>query len=631
MLSQGWLVLPDRADSRSWVLAMSAVLGSPEVVPYASGRPWLAGRWAPGELTVARAGSVRVAVIGSRPVTATRLTELIARVRRVADLDTLVRGLSGSAHVVAEVDGVLRVQGSGPAGLRRVLHTRVGDAVVAGDRADVLAAVTGADIDERVLAARVACGALVPPPLNDLPFWHGIRAVAPDHYLRIDHRTGTAEAVRWWCPPVPEQSMAEGAGAVREALRTAVAARVSGAGNVSADLSGGMDSTSLCFLTAEIQPEALQVTFRWAESDASNDDGVYAVHAATALPTTIEHLVLPAVGPPWDFDNPSDLADTETPFPFARVQARFRHTAEFLTGRGARVHLAGQGGDELFDEFPHYLHDLLRRRPWTALKHIRGFGALLHWPLPAVLAALHDPQDLPGWWRAQADQLTAPPPARYTPDLGWGHPLRAQTWSTPTAIDATRDLLYELAEQASPLAPQRGQHTTLAVLRMAGSGYRQMLRLFTTGGIQLDMPFLDTSVIEAALAVRAHERRTPWRYKPLLAEAMRGILPDTIAGRATKGHFSEDLRLGLKRNLPAILDLFTDSALAAHGLIDPDALRSRLLAPQVDHATTFALEHLLGAETWLRNTHTPPTPVPIPVARTETADKGNADEPAPAP
>ncbi|WP_158896177.1 asparagine synthase-related protein [Amycolatopsis anabasis] len=629
MLTQGWLVLPDVARARSWVSAVAAVVAAPEVVPYASGRPWLVGRWAPGELTVARAGSVRVAVIGHCPVTATRLTELITRVRRVDDLDTLARDLPGCAHLVAEVEGVLRVQGSGPAGLRRVVHTRVGDTVVASDRADVLAAVTGAALDERVLAARVVCGALVPPPLNDLPLWRGVHAVAPDHYLRIDHHTGTGMVVRWWRPPAPERSLAEGAGAVREALRTAVAARVPSAQGVSADLSGGMDSTSLCFLTADTAPGALRGTFRWAETDASNDDGVFAARAATDLPSGIEHLVLPAGGPPWDFDNPGDLADTEAPYPCARTLARFRHCTRVLAGWGARVHLAGQGGDELFDEVPRYLHDLLRRRPWTAFQHIRGYQALGRWPLAAVVAALRDPQDLSGWWREQAAQLTGPPPARYAPDLGWGHPLRAHPWATPAALDATQDLLRGLAEQVSPLAPERGQHATLAVLCSAGSGYRQLLRLFTTGGLRLELPFLDTGVIDAALAVRAHERRTPWRYKPLLTEAMRGIVPESIAGRASKGDFSEDAHLGLQRNLPQILDLFADSALAAHGLINPDTLRSRLLAPQIDNRITIALEHLLGAETWLRATHTPPATVPTP--RSAHVEKGSADEPAPAP
>ncbi len=89
---------------------------------------------------------------------------------------------------------------------------------------------------------------------------------------------------------------------------------------------------------------------------------------------------------------------------------------------------------------------------------------------------------------------------------------------------------------------------------------------------------------------------------------MRSILPDTIAARTTKGEFGEDVRVGLRRHLPHILEIFADSALATHGLINPDLLRRELLKPQVDNAAIFALEDLLGCETWLRATQTPPSP-----------------------
>jgi asparagine synthase (glutamine-hydrolysing) len=83
---------------------------------------------------------------------------------------------------------------------------------------------------------------------------------------------------------------------------------------------------------------------------------------------------------------------------------------------------------------------------------------------------------------------------------------------------------------------------------------------------------------------------------------MRGILPHVIATRTTKGEFGEDVRIGLRRHLGEILAFFADSALAAHGLINPDLLRRALLRPQVDNVAVFALEDLLGCETWLRAT-----------------------------
>ncbi|GAA1963545.1 asparagine synthase-related protein [Amycolatopsis minnesotensis] len=604
-LIERWLVLPDLPQAQS--LAEAAAPGAPGVVPYPSGRPWLLGQWAAGDLTMAAVGPVRVVVIGNCPVTTARLRELVAGVRRTSDLDAVVRALPGSHHVVAAVGDELRVQGS-LTGVRRVFHAVLDGVTLAGDRADVLAGVVGGGLDEQALAMRVVCGGQLPPPLGEHPTWHGVRALDPDHYLRVDARSGAGRTVRWWAPPVPETPLAAGAEAVGHALRTAVAGRGPGedgetARRVSADLSGGMDSTSLCFLAARAGiPRFL--TIRWGEAEAANDDTAFAACAVTAL-AEAEHVVLPQQDLPPVFADPGHTGDVEAPYLFTRTHARVRHTARELARRGVGVHLAGHGGDELFHGPFHYVRDLLRHRPGTGLAHLRGHRALHNWPFAATVAALADFRDLRRWWRDQATHLTGPPPARYTPNLGWGHPLRAPDWATPAALEAAREMLHATADRVHPLAAERGQHSTLSALRTMGSTYRQLARLFAGAGVRLEMPYLDDRVVEAALSVRLHDRRTPWRYKPLLAEAVRDTVPSIITGRITKGDFGEDVRAGLRRGMPDLLELFADSALARRGLIDPDILRARLLAPRIDNTTTFALENLLGCETHLRGSTAP--------------------------
>ncbi|MGO4753863.1 asparagine synthase-related protein, partial [Streptomyces sp. 2MCAF27] len=117
-----------------------------------------------------------------------------------------------------------------------------------------------------------------------------------------------------------------------------------------------------------------------------------------------------------------------------------------------------------------------------------------------------------------------------------------------------------------------------------------MARLFGAAGVALHQPYLDDRVVEAALAVRLHERVTPWRYKPLLAESMRGLVPDVVLGRTTKGDFSADVRAGRQRNLTALLEVFADSALAEMGLVSPGALREYLLTPHADISRDITTE-----------------------------------------
>jgi hypothetical protein len=116
-----------------------------QVIPHPSGRPWLIGRWPADRLVIAEAGALMVAAIGCCPVTATGLSAAAGRVRTVGDVDGLAARLSGSFHLITSVGG--RVRGS-ISGLRQVFSTRVAGVTVASDRADVLAGLRGAKVDE---------------------------------------------------------------------------------------------------------------------------------------------------------------------------------------------------------------------------------------------------------------------------------------------------------------------------------------------------------------------------------------------------------------------------------------------------------------------------------------------------
>ncbi|MGH4033987.1 asparagine synthase-related protein [Actinomycetota bacterium Odt1-20B] len=590
----GFVVLPDGAADRS--ILETLPFEALHVISHKSGRAWIVSNLSPDEIVTAEAGSVQVVVIGFCPVTTDRLTSLVKKVHSIPELDGLAQALPGSFHLVASINGQVRVQGS-LTGVRRVFHTRHQGMPIASDRADVLAAATGAGVNEQVLAAQVVCGAMLPPPLSEASMWTDVSTTPADHYLLLN--SDQVRAVRRWRPPEPRMSLNEGAAALREALISSMDSRHPGEGRLSADLSGGMDSTSLCFLAARSTPELL--TFRWGEAETGNDDAIFAAHAANTLPQA-EHLVVPQGELPAVFADPSMEADTEQPYLFSRTLARTYYTARLLAERGSQQHLAGHGADELFHRFPGYLHPLLRRHPITAIRHVRGHRALSRWPLAATATALARNDGIATWWREQADQLTDPSPPYRFPPLGWGFaPLRAPQWATPDAIDVAREALRHTAEHVQPFSRNRGQHQFLVALRSTGSAYGQLARIFASTGIHLRMPYLDDQVVETALSVRLHERATPWQYKPLLAEAMRGLVPPAVLNRSTKGEFSEDVRIGWRRALPLLIEIFGESELVKQGLVNSESLRRILLTPQPDSTRDSEIEHLLGCETWFRS------------------------------
>ncbi|MBC3844431.1 hypothetical protein GXW82_42795 [Streptacidiphilus sp. 4-A2] len=110
-----------------------------------------------------------------------------------------------------------------------------------------------------------------------------------DHWLALE-RDGSARIHRRWTPPDPTLALADGAGAVHDALAQAVHARTAQGGTITCDLSGGMDSTSLAFLAC--QGPARVVTLHQTNRDTANDDTHYAHQAAACLPQA-RHRELP--------------------------------------------------------------------------------------------------------------------------------------------------------------------------------------------------------------------------------------------------------------------------------------------------------------------------------------------------
>ncbi len=536
-----------------------------------------------------------VAVIGSS-INAARLLTLANHVYKVADLDQLACILPGSFHLVASVAGEVRVQGSVSA-VRQVSYTRVDGVTVASDNANVLVFLVGAAVDDGAVALQLAYPQL-PYALDDQCLWQGIQNLSPDCYLVFDAE-GRVRVRRWWFPPDAVLTLTEGANAVCRALTDAVAVRTAGDGVISADLSGGMDSTSLCFLAA---PRAAHfLTVRRVEADPGSDDDLWARRAAAELPGA-EHLVFAHGEAPLIYADVADVeGDPEGPYRWIRTRGRHAHLIELLAERGCRQHLTGHGGDELFGAFPSYLHTLARTHPRIAISHLRGYRGLRRWSWRETMCALTDRTTFVEWLAACAEQLTAPPPAPTIPSFGWGWPPRMPPWATPGAVEAARDLVRDAAAgMPAPLAGSRAQHEALQYVRTCGRAVRQIVRIASDAGTRLAAPYLDDRVIEAALAVRLHERMTPWQYKPLLAAAMRRIVPDEILARTTKGDFTADVYAGVKRHRASLLELFADSVLARRGMIDIDALRGSIRGMHPTFVTLIPLEQTVACEIWLR-------------------------------
>jgi asparagine synthase (glutamine-hydrolysing) len=589
-----WFVtLPDcdSADSVGSVLQEYAT----DEINHPSGRLWLLGRWADATVAVGEAGPTKIALIGQHAVTSARLTDAAGQIRTLADVDRLAVSLAGSTHLVASVTGQVRMQGT-VTGIRRVFHARIGAASVAADRADLLAWLLDAGLDEQRLALHL----LQPPilyPLAGQPVWRGVSLLPTDHYLALD-RDGRDRSVRWWTPPEPAVPMAKGAPALREALVAAVSARTRGHELVSCDL-GGVDSTAVCSLAA--REDAQVVAYTAASPDPLADDVAWAARTVTGL-GNVEHHVIPADEMPLVYHGLLDLNDRlDEPCSATVDRDRWLVIAARAGARGSGLHLTGFGGDELLYGSLAHLHALLRTSPRVALRQLRGFAAKYRWSRGAVLRQLADSSPYHAWLTRVADTLTGQPPPPNEPLLDWGFTPRLPPWTSSAAVQVVRDLLRAEARATQPLAKGRGQHRELETMRFVSRITRQFDQMAARFGVTLAAPYYDDRVIEAGLAVRPQERITPWRYKPLIVEAMRGIVPEESRIRQTKANGSGDADPGLRRHRSELLALWEDSRLGQLGLIDTDALHETCTRPLPPELQFGGLDQTVACEVWLRS------------------------------
>ncbi|MFF9581102.1 asparagine synthase-related protein [Streptomyces achromogenes] len=227
-----WVMLPD-APAAAAVAERQRGEGVRRV-PHASGRPWLVGRCDARQEVTARAGEARIVVLGRSTAQAGTLRR-IERVRLPAEAERAVTGLAGSFHVPASVGGRVWARGTASA-VCRVFTTHIDAVPVAAGRADVLAALSGADPDPGALAVRLLHPPVDSTVLADRTFWHDVRAV-PAHEASVWERDGRrGPRVRWWRPPEPHLSLTEAAAEVRTALTDAVGTCTAGGGTVSASV-----------------------------------------------------------------------------------------------------------------------------------------------------------------------------------------------------------------------------------------------------------------------------------------------------------------------------------------------------------------------------------------------------------
>ena len=406
---------------------------------------------------------------------------------------------------------------------------------------------------------------------TELCVYEGIHRVVPGTVVLLDARTRAVRKRGYWnwlerIQDPGTDRLEEVTGQYVEALRTAVRERLRG--RTSAQLSGGMDSTSVALLAREL------IGAGAAEGPLHTLSLVY-----ERLPQ-LARADLHRQSPEREKGSRSARYPGRRPAPLRllRYGAALRRTLLWFVGpangsshgrcnrtSGGCYHAHGARRDEIHDVQPYFLADLLRRGRflkawreagrWARARNgsrwevLKGFGlAALGWP-----------------WLSGGLQRN---PTR----------LKAQM-NTVCRRGSCRLSLATLNSTGvrRTLANLPPMPTANAVRHLMGfeepAGTSSAGRVAAPLGIVIAHPFLDSRLLALGLGIQLRLRPEPGRKKPVLAEAMRG---GVHRGRRAKGCFDEIYYLGLARNLPYLEAMIQNAPLEPLGMFDKGILTRQL-------------------------------------------------------
>lgn len=597
------LVLPDHGNSEA--IPVESDYSSPGYVRFdhASGRPWVVGRLLGRRLVYARDRNTQIVVIGSSSADIGQLEQILRKMKTITDLPVLTHGIAGNFVVIASREE--SIIAFGPVfQTYRLFTCQVNGMPLISDRADMLASICRSRIDRSALALKLISS--VPDQhLADRPMWEQIFSCPGGTYLLVD-KNGCLRSAKWWNRPGARLRREEGAELLRDELARAVGARRVGFDHIACDLSGGLDSTPICYLSPTLGRTTAVTYFN--DDPGGREDLSWARKAIVSMPEIEAHVVQSIDDAPQFFGGLRDMSivfDEPSQVPLAAP--RMQYTLEFDAESQIGMHLNGAGGDHLLRGVPVWNHTLARNKPLFAWRRICADPDLKAYGRCSLLRQLLNRQSYGQWLKDLASgglkdfHHDGEAGLRVRVD-SWFVPPQFPSWLTSEARELLRNSFLEAAEADCPLASDRAGHFDRLSILEAGRVVRNTQIVGDCCGVSYEAPLLDDRVVEAVLAVRYEERDGPLEWKPLMKQAMMGFLPDDYLHRTTKVGGSPQVIRGYWGNAREVMEILEDSGLFGTGLVNKEILQ-REAAPSMTDGPPGSIISAINIGLFLRNLH----------------------------
>ena len=364
----------------------------------------------------------------------------------------------------------------------------------------------------------------------------------------------------------------------------AVASRMCGADEVWAELSGGLDSSSIVGVAARQpgRPRLSTVTVVFDRSTYS-DEREWAASVSRAAGIEGPELDGDAHHPFLRFREAAQY--WEEPHPAAAFFGVHAQCRRLMAGCGVPVLLSGIGAEAVVlskHQEPVHLADLLRRgRLGRLRREVNRWQRALRMPLSSLLLRY----------------CLRPLLAR--PLLSYGLPSRVHDW-----VDRGFAARWDLGDRArSGNMPRtgRGAADQWHVERIGWiTGF--LLRGYLEKACDIRYPFLHRPLVELALAVPWSLKAVPGEPKAILRRAMKGILPEPVRRRTRNASTGHAVYNGLRKEWPVLERVVESSMLVELGAVDRGRLRNALHLARQGHAPDLGgLLSTLTLDAWLQD------------------------------
>lgn len=430
-------------------------------------------------------------------------------------------------------------------------------------------------------------------PATHLTPYVGIHSVPPACSVFI--RAGKHSVSKYWNLDPSKRIRYRTGAEYEEHFRTvfgeAVRCRLRSDHPILAELSGGMDSSSIvCMADAIIARGAAETphldTISYYDNSEPNwDEHPYFTKVEEKRGRAGTHIDMHSQEP-FKFEFACDRFTATPGSSSGHPSEAARQIAACMISQGNRVVLSGIGGDEFTGGVPTStpeLEDLLARGHFRTLAH-----QLKVWAL----------NKRKPWFYLLFDATRG-----FLPPSLLGAPLykRPAAWLEPAFVKRNWAALtgYEHRTRIFGSLPSlQGHVSTLDVLR------RQLACFDLSPDLPHEKryPYLDRGLLEFVSAIPSEQLVRPGQRRSLMRRALIGVVPHEILNRKRKAFVTRGPRVSIAAELPRLLELSQHMLMSSFRIADSSRFVEALhRIRQGEDVAIVPFMRTLGVELWLRN------------------------------